>query len=244
MPYYRPEGPPRQSILPNEQDPTNGQGAANGFIGSQSAAASSESSKIVLPILPVKVKASNGRSVTTYAFLDNGSDSTFCTESLVQTLGINGKKTKLRLTTLERENSMHDCELVNLEVYDIHENVFFDLPYVYTRPTMPVSAIDIPTQKAIDSQPHLQHIKIPDIDASVDLLIGNDNAHVIQPTEIIQSKGKGPYAVKTAFGWAINGPVGSLHSRSHKANFIKLKSPATQTLKHNSKNSATLSSTI
>jgi hypothetical protein len=214
MPYYSADGP--------QATKQNGSEATNGFIGIHPVKVRS---KIGLPILPVKVKAKNGNSVITYAFLDNGSDSTFCTKSLVHRLGLVGRKTKLSLTTLEKSNSMSECEIVDMEVYDIHENVCFDLPTVFTRSTLPVSTNDIPTQQDIENQPHLQHITIPYIEAPVDLLIGNDNAHVIQPTEIIQSDGKGPYAVKTAFGWAINGPLGSFHYRSQKANFIKVKNP-------------------
>ena len=215
MPHYNNDAHPRQQ--------STEQGVANDAVGSCSRSATNDpSSKVALPILPVKVKAKNGPAVMTYAFLDNGSDSTFCTSSLVQSLGIKGRKTKLSLTTLEKENSVSDCELVSMQVYNVNEDVFFDLPSVFTRPTLPVTRTDIPSQKDIASFDHLQHITIHNIDAPVGLLIGNDNAHVIQPTEIIKSDGTGPYAVKTAFGWAINGPLGSLHSQNHKANFIRV----------------------
>ena len=49
-----------------------------------------------LAILPVCVKAKDGKdAIQTYAFLDSGSNTSFCTETLLQKLNIKGKKTNL-----------------------------------------------------------------------------------------------------------------------------------------------------
>ena len=57
-----------------------------------------------MAILPVKVRARNGdKTVITYAFLDNGSSATFCTESLMEQLGAKGPKVKISLSTLEKK---------------------------------------------------------------------------------------------------------------------------------------------
>ena len=58
-----------------------------------------------LAIVPVKVKVpGRERMVKTYAFLDNGSNTTFCTENLMEQLQTRGKDTTLSLTTLGIEN--------------------------------------------------------------------------------------------------------------------------------------------
>ena len=60
------------------QETTN---KVNGYIGVQNAPLKY---KIGLPILPVKVKAKGGDTVVvTLAFIDNGSNTTFCTEALM-----------------------------------------------------------------------------------------------------------------------------------------------------------------
>ena len=41
----------------------------------------------------------------------------------------------------------------------------------------------------------------------MDLLIGTDAAKVMEPRELINSQGEGPYAVRTRVGWVINGPL-------------------------------------
>ena len=43
------------------------------------------------PIVPVKVKGrGSGEIITTYALLDNGSTSTWCSENLIKKLGVVG----------------------------------------------------------------------------------------------------------------------------------------------------------
>ena len=60
--------------------------------------------RIGLAVVPVKVKAEGGYNVVvTHAFLDGGSNSTFCTEALLKQLGLDGKKTEFSLTTIKRK---------------------------------------------------------------------------------------------------------------------------------------------
>jgi len=56
-----------------------------------------------LPVVPVKVRA-KGSDITvhTYAFLDGGSNTSFCSEQLMKQLGVKGINTTISLTTMER----------------------------------------------------------------------------------------------------------------------------------------------
>ena len=55
-------------------------------------------------------------------------------------LDINGPKTKISLTTLEKEDSLVDSFLVHdLEVTDLDENYIVKLPILYTREEIPAS---------------------------------------------------------------------------------------------------------
>ena len=93
--------------------------------------------KVGLPVVPVKVKTRGGGRdpVLTYAFLDGGSNSTFCTADLLMQLGYEGKEISFSLGTIEREN-MINCRVVSLEVWDLEENEFVYLPSVYSTPTL------------------------------------------------------------------------------------------------------------
>ena len=74
-----------------------------------------------------------------YAFLDGGSNTTFRSDQLLEDLGVRGVNTTLLLTMMERENSMKASSLVQLEVFDLDENNFIELPLVFSTPVLPIS---------------------------------------------------------------------------------------------------------
>ena len=176
-----------------------------------------------LAVVPVKVKApGQDVAVETYAFLDSGSNSSFCSEDLAHQLGLSGQQTTLALTTMEKENSRAESHIVRLEVLDLEEDNLVELPMVFTRPKLPVSTDNAANQENIDRWPHLAGIKIPRIDAGVGLLIGSDAPEVLEPKEIRPSRNGGPYATRTVFGWVVNGPLNRSQSYAVRtANFIK-----------------------
>ena len=91
--------------------------AQNSFISADGHCASigADKSATALPIVPVRVKAKGSNSSTvTYAFLDSGSNTTFCSNKIVETLGIEGEKTRLSLTTLGKQNCLTRCNLFYL----------------------------------------------------------------------------------------------------------------------------------
>ena len=60
-----------------------------------------------LPIVPVKVSAQGSPfCIETYALLDTGPHSTFCSKMLLDRLGVKGKHLKLKLTTMGRQRRL------------------------------------------------------------------------------------------------------------------------------------------
>ena len=85
-------------------------------------------------------------------------------------LGIDGTPTRISLTTLEKKDSPVDSFVVkDLVISDL--DVFIELPALYTRPEIPVSKEDIPTQGDIDQWPHLCGVSLTEVDAEIGLLI-------------------------------------------------------------------------
>lgn len=90
-----------------------------------------------MAVIPVTLKTRDSdQSVLTY--LDNGGNSSFCTESLVKQLGVNGHQVKISLSTLEKKNSVTNSFLVRDLVSDLDENEWISLLTLYTRPEIPV----------------------------------------------------------------------------------------------------------
>ena len=93
-----------------------------------------------LALVPVKVKAPGSDVIVkTYAFLDNGSNASFCSEDLAAQLGLTGRPTSLTLTTIEREESKSASRVVSLQVMDLEEENAVELPCVFTRLKLPVA---------------------------------------------------------------------------------------------------------
>ena len=164
--------------------------------------------KCALSILPVKVKAAKGKHTeTTYAFLDPGSSGTFCSERLMKKLNAAGKRTSFLLRTMGQETVETVYSLKGLEVAGLDSSDFYMLPEVLTQEKMPVTADDIVTQEELDKWPYWANVHIPNIGANVDLLIGANAPRLLEPWEVVNSSGNGPYAVRTVLGWSVNGPL-------------------------------------
>ena len=197
--------------------------ASNGYVEvSEGSSFSTTATMTALAIVPVLVKAREStKLIETYAFLDSGSNTSFCTESLLQRLQMEGKKTKLSLTTMQGENSAVDCSLVSLQMSDLNRSKFIDLPMVFSRPNLPISTNAISKQEDVSRWPYLQGINIPEINAEIGLLIGSDVPQALQPIEVHQSRNGGPFATKTALGWVLNGPLGRKEPRIQTSNFVQ-----------------------
>ena len=169
----------------------------------------------IFSVVAVKVRShKSNKTVQTYAFLDPGSSGTFCTESLARKLNVSGKKTSFLMRTMGQKKIVNAHILSDLEVSGVDMNDFIPLPDVLTQRSMPVSSLNVPHQEDLVQWSYLKDVKVHDIDAGVDLLIGTDAPKVMEPWEVINSQDDGPYAVRTRVGWVINGPLRGTSSRS------------------------------
>ncbi|KAI2665729.1 CD180 antigen [Labeo rohita] len=145
--------------------------------------------------------------VNTYAFLDPGSSASFCTEHLMRKLNLTGTRSSILLRTLGQEKSIDTFILRGLQISNLDGQTFMDLPELYTQGSMPIRKNNILTQEDLKDWPYLEGIKIPSINEEVELLISINASNLMEPWEIINSQGGGPYAVRTLLGWVVNGPL-------------------------------------
>lgn len=164
--------------------------------------------KVALPILPVRVySCEDDVTVDTFAMLDPGSTTSFCTEDLCTKLCATGKRCKLSLSTLEQANSALECLDISLRVQGRNSDEVITLPHVYTKKTINVSCNNV-SQEDISRFPHLYDLDILDSTSfgRVELLIGQDAPRALVPLDVRRGK-DGPFAVKTTLGWTLNGPL-------------------------------------
>ncbi|XDV29292.1 hypothetical protein PO909_032429 [Leuciscus waleckii] len=65
---------------------------------------------------------------------------------------------------------------------------------LFTQKEMPVTTNSIPKQKDLAQWKYLSRVKLPSINSKVELLIGTNAPKCIEPWEVVNSQGGGPYA--------------------------------------------------
>ncbi|XP_062605642.1 uncharacterized protein LOC134267449 [Saccostrea cucullata] len=164
-----------------------------------------ETVKQALPIVPVRLKSKySDKYVTTYAFLDSGSNATFCLETPAHSLNIEGKRTKLNLVTMGQEKVQDAYVISDLES------------------TLPVSRKDVISPEDLKEWPHLHDIDLNVIECDVGLLIGVNAPKALEPWDVVPSAENGPFTVKTLLGWVINGPLEVTPNDNNDRKFLDL----------------------
>ena len=156
-----------------------------------------------MAVVPVTVRMNNGmQQATTYAFLDPGSNVSFCTDELAHKLGCSvGKTMDISINTMGDKHYMNTHLIKGLEVCDLQGENVVALPDLYTKDHIPVSRNHIPTQEDIAKWPHMNGVVLPQIDADIGIMIGNNVPDVYTPLQLKTGPCGSPHAAKTRIGW-------------------------------------------
>ena len=163
-----------------------------------------------LPIVPVKVKCKGSpKVIETYALLDSGSTASFCSESLQKDLKLHGKDCQIQVATVNGISNTYSTVVSTIDVFDVKENFCVSVD-VFSIKCLNISKDSIGSQEDIEKWPHLKDISMPEriTNGEVDLLLGVDVPEALESLEVRKSEAGGPFAIKTKFGWTLNGPLG------------------------------------
>jgi len=191
---------------------------------------SNNAKTVSLSIVKVKVchPSNPNKCVETFALLDNGSQGTFITEKMLDKLDIVGTKTTIEIQTVTGSFQEKTSFINHLQVSPVDKSIGskVDLPKCYTRLTLPADGSEIATPENIEQWSYLSRIKrhLPEVSnqSVIGLLIGTNCPKALEPVEVIQSEGTGPYAYKTRLGWCVSGPIGNSNSNSFSCNRINI----------------------
>ena len=150
--------------------------------------------------------------MTTYALLDSGSTISFCSEGLLNSLGIRGTSSPLSLTTLEAEGTSSTCRVAQLEIVNEENGGALLINKVHSRPKLPISLKYRGTSEDARNWPHLRDVPLePHTDDDlVELLLGVDAPDALRPLSSVAGRPGQPYATRTELGWTITGPLGKM----------------------------------
>ena len=165
-------------------------------------------------IVPVWLShASNpGSERLVYALLDDQSDTTFITETVLNHLGVSGPQTNLLLSTMHATDELIKSRKIGgLIVQDFNRQVTLQLPKAFSREIIPAKRSHIPRPESALQWPHLEkiaaHIAPYQNDVEIGILIGSDCPRAIMPREIIPGEDDSPYALRSDLGWGIIGKI-------------------------------------
>ena len=177
-------------------------------------------------VVPINVKAPNGNEVRTYAFLDKGSDATFCTNKLLSRLGIRSGDvvpTSLQVSTMNGECRSECSVVTGLSVGSLDDDNLYRVPPVYSVDSIPVSKSSVISNDDIRKWPHLNGVEVPSIESDICMLIGNDAPKLLEPHKFINSTEESDvHAVKTVLGWVICGGFSGFTSVSVNKIIVKI----------------------
>lgn len=209
----------RQQDSTQKDSPQQGNEAGNsGHCG----ASAKEKSRVCLRVLPVRISSCDGtRELETYAFIDNGSDTTLCTNSLVERLNLNYKPTEFFLTTVNAQDKKRLGREVELKVQALKGEGEIQLDRVWTVDRLPISERSIPAADDVARWSHLHDIEFPQLNGKeITILIGSDVPEAHWSLEERRGGPKEPLAVRTLLGWTLFGSMGSGTSAERIANFV------------------------
>nr|XP_049463411.1 uncharacterized protein LOC120956042 [Anopheles coluzzii] len=163
--------------------------------------------RALLKYVPIKAYGPRGE-VETFAFMDDGSSSTFIDSSLVEELGLTGTPVPLCIQWTGGVTRQENCSVrLNLEVSGRNGSRKYDLINART-----VKMLGLPTQTVAVSQladqySHLRGLPIASYsNVQPRILIGVDNCRVTRPLKTAERSEHEPVASKTRLGWIIYGP--------------------------------------
>ena len=170
---------------------------------------SADNMKIALPIVAVRVHSQDYTTfVDTYALIDPGGTSSYCTDELAKSLHVTRQKCKAELTTIEQNKMLINTEVVSLNLSNLQDTYHTFMPQVTVRPSLNLDVENLARREEVSKWLHLADIQLPVLKHSkVQLLIGQDMPDLLCPREIRKGNPGEPFAVLTALGWVINGPI-------------------------------------
>ena len=200
---------PAQTAQPTTTTTTNFTGAS----------AVKSNSNVFLNVIPVEV-VTCGKSMMTYAFLDQGSTTSLCDKRLLDQLQVSGEPAKFSISTVNEQTLRQGCK-VNLTVCSLAGYETLVLRDVLSVDRLPVSPNPSLSSDELKAWPHLQNISFPVVQGEVLLLIGLNAPEAFWVAEERRGATDQPYAVRTTLGWSIVGPkfIGNQES-SVSVNFV------------------------
>ena len=211
---------PAASVQPPQQMATPSTSSFAGAINRR------KGSYTMLPIVPVVLEA-NGKSISTYAFLDQGSEMTLLREDLANMLHLNGPAISITVDTVNGPLSQSLFKLPKFSVSSKDRSSLFEVSEAFSIANLKISVKTFDPEEVIGRWKHLAGIDVVSPHPSeVGLLIGADQPSALEVIEYKKDplNGRAPRGLLTPFGWTIVGPTVTNNTKNFSCYGITLPS--------------------
>ncbi|XP_028513775.1 uncharacterized protein LOC110239139 [Exaiptasia diaphana] len=192
--------------------------------GVKSAAVQNSNSSVVLNVLPVVVTSSDNRSLSTYAFLDNGCTDTLIDRQLADELGLTGRTEEIEIVTITSTQEA-ESKRVNFTIKAINSDEKVKVNDAYVLADLRQYGQVLPESVDTSTYTHLQDIKFSSVDLPrISVLIGSNipSAHVQREVRIPDDGDNGLYGYHYSLGWTLCGPIDAISKDTVSVNSISM----------------------
>ena len=175
------------------------------------------------PILPIILKA-NGRSVSTFALLDTGSEVTLVKNAIIDCLGISGRKETMEIETVSGRGRPVKTRRVDFDAESLDRAHKFQIEEARAVDSFNLTRRSVNVPNLLKKWPHLDDVPFHSSDVDeVSIIIGQDHPAALEVYESRSdpSHQRAPRALSTAFGWCIVGPLFDPDERQVTRDYLK-----------------------
>ena len=165
------------------------------------------SKTITFPVVAVTVRGRD-HDVTTFAVLDQCSDTILVTKKLLDLLQLQGETVPFSVDTVNGRSTDEKSQMIDLMLRSLDSGEEFEIKKIRSVQQIPVKLSAVASNSDLKQYAHLSDIHLHSASTQeINLLIGSNapDCFVIHSTRIGRSNE--PYAQKTPFGWTVVGPM-------------------------------------
>lgn len=173
--------------------------------------------RVLLKVVPVLIHY-KGRSLSTFALLDDGSERSMLLPVAAKLLGLQGAPEDLPLRTVRQDIQVLHGHKVSFHVSPAADpQVKYKIDGAFTASRLSLAQHSYPVEHLQRKYTNLRGLPIPALkEAKPWLLLGSDQAHLITPVEPVRlGPPGGPAAVHTRLGWTLQGPIRVMGRPAH-----------------------------
>ncbi|KAG1937623.1 hypothetical protein F2P79_018082 [Pimephales promelas] len=171
---------------------------------------------VLLKVVRV-VLTHNGKSLETYAILDDGSERTMLLSSAAEGLGLNGAAETLILRTIRQgtEKIVGATVIFSISSASQHQKKY-EIKDAFTAKQLTLPEQTYPITTLQRRYQHLQGLPLQEFHKIRPLLlVGADHSHLLCSTECVRFGPPGsPVALHTCLGWTLHGPTSLVQESS------------------------------